>query len=111
VRRLAVEVLTGCGYTVLETGDPLWALVLADRHRAPIQLLVTDMVMPAMHGPELARHLVALHPDLCVLYMSGYPGAIAGGAIEPAGAYFQKPFTPGDLARKVRDTLDARSPR
>ncbi|MEX2223776.1 MAG: GAF domain-containing protein [Candidatus Rokuibacteriota bacterium] len=111
VRRLAAEFLTGCGYTVLETGDPLLALMVADRHQGEIHLLVTDVVMPAMHGPEMAGHVAASRPALRVLYMSGYPGEIPGGSIEPAGAYLQKPFTPGDLARKVRETLDAQSPK
>ncbi|MGH7403073.1 MAG: GAF domain-containing protein, partial [Candidatus Rokuibacteriota bacterium] len=107
VRRLAAEFLTGCGYTVLETGDPLWALVLADQHQGEIHLLVTDMVMPAMPGPEMAGHAVASRPAMRVLYISGYAEEVPGGGIEPAGAYLQKPFTPGDLARKVRETLDA----
>jgi two-component system cell cycle sensor histidine kinase/response regulator CckA len=107
VRRLAAEFLTGCGYTVLETGDPLWALVVADRHQGEIHLLVTDIVMPAMRGPEMAGHVVTSRPATRVLYISGYPGEIPDGSIEPAGAYLQKPFTPGDLARKVRETLDS----
>jgi len=112
VRELAHEVLRHCGYTVLQTGDPLEALLLEEQHRGRIQLLLSDMVMPAMRGPVLAGQLHALSPEVRILYMSGYTDDMIGptGTIDPPGALLHKPFTPATLARAVRDALDAISP-
>ena len=107
VRRLASEILTGCGYTVLETGDPLEALTMAERRSGAVDLLVTDMVMPAMGGSELAERLKITCRGMRVLYISGYTDEM----ITPAGtsgsgrAFLHKPFTPHDLTRKVREVL------
>jgi PAS domain S-box-containing protein len=109
VRQLAAEVLKAAGYTVLESGDPLEALVIGDRHRDDIRLLISDMVMPAMRGPALAAQILQIQPEARVLYMSGYTTeAIASqGAIDPPGPLLQKPFTPDGLARIVRQVLDS----
>jgi signal transduction histidine kinase len=109
VRHLAVDVLKRCGYTVLETGDPLEALTLGDRHGGEVRLLVSDMIMPAMRGPALAERLLAGHPEMRILYMSGYTDDLIrpDGTINPPGAFLQKPFTPRSLARAVRNALDA----
>jgi DNA-binding NtrC family response regulator len=109
VRRLAHLVLEEYGYVVLSAGRASEALRLAERHPGPIQLLLTDMVMPETSGPQLAQRLVALRPDTAVLYMSGYTdnAPVAPG---PSGApvqFLQKPFTPEALARKVRAVLDS----
>ncbi len=107
VRRLASEILKGCGYTVLETGDPLEALTMAERRSGAVDLLVTDMVMPAMGGSELAERLKITCRGMRVLYISGYTDEM----ITPAGtsgsgrAFLHKPFTPHDLTRKVREVL------
>ena len=107
VRRLASEILKGCGYTVLETGDPLEALTMAERRSGAVDLLVTDMVMPAMGGSELAERLTITCRGMRVLYISGYTDEM----ITPAGtsgsgrAFLHKPFTPHDLTRKVREVL------
>jgi signal transduction histidine kinase len=108
VRSLTCEVLKSCGYTVLAIGDPLGALVIAERHQDKIDLLVTDVVMPAMRGPALAQRLLARDAGLRVLYMSGYTDGLlgSGGTMEPPGAFLQKPFTPDALARAVREALD-----
>ena len=113
VRQLASEILTGCGYTVLGTGDPLEALVMGERHRGPLHLLLTDMVMPVMRGPALAAQVLSNHPDIRVIYMSGYTESMIGshGIVEPAGAFLQKPITPDVLARTVREVLDTVTPR
>jgi signal transduction histidine kinase len=71
VRQLAAEVLKAAGYTVLESGDPLEALVIGDRRRDDIRLLISDMVMPAMRGPALAAQILQIQPEARVLYMSG----------------------------------------
>ncbi len=105
VRRVASEVLRTCGYTVLETSDPLEALTIAERQNRAIGL--TDLVMPAMRGSELAQRLRTTCPRMRVLYMSGYTNEMieAASASEPARAFLHKPFTPHDLARKVREVL------
>jgi hypothetical protein len=96
-------VLAEHGYLVLTADRPAEAVRLAREHRGPIHLLVTDMVMPEMGGPALARRLLAAHPKAAVLYMSGYTDQNLG-----AGAPFlQKPFTPDTIARTVRAALDA----
>jgi PAS domain S-box-containing protein len=111
VRRLGSEVLQVCGYTVVETGDPLEALTIGERRNGAIDLLVTDMVMPGMGGAELASRLEAMSPGLRVLCMSGYADQIAAVTTDhPARACLPKPFTPHDLAKKVREALTGASP-
>jgi len=109
VRRLTAEVLTACGYTVLDSNDPLKALVIGERHRAEIRLLITDMGLPAMRGPELAAEILRLQPATRVLYMSGYlgKGVASADPIDPPGPLLQKPFAPAGLARIVRQVLDS----
>ena len=107
LRRLASEILRTSGYTVLDTGDPLEALTICDRHEGGVDLLLTDMVMPAMRGTELAARLRESRPGLKMLFMSGYADETgdprrAGG---PARLFLQKPFTPHDLTRIVREAL------
>ena len=107
VRRLASEILKGCGYTVLETGDPLEALTMAERRRGAVDLLVTDMVMPAMGGSELAERLTITCRGMRVLYISGYTDEMItqAGTSGSGRAFLHKPFTPHDLTRKVREVL------
>jgi PAS domain S-box-containing protein len=106
VRKVGSEILQACGYTVLDTGDPLEALTIGERRNGAIDLLVTDMVMPGMGGEELATRLEAMSPGLHVLCVSGYADQIAVvTAGHPARACLRKPFTPYDLARKVREAL------
>jgi CheY-like chemotaxis protein len=91
---------------VLEAGDGSEALRLAGR-RESIHLLLTDVIMPRMSGHELVRRLQSKHPEMRVLFMSGYvDDSIARyGAIPPGVALLQKPFTPDVLVRKVRTVL------
>jgi two-component system cell cycle sensor histidine kinase/response regulator CckA len=109
VRALARETLELSGYTVLEAASPTDALRVALRHSGVLHLLLTDVVMPGMNGRALADRLLALRPDLKVLFMSGYPASAIGhhGVLDPGTAFLQKPFTPGSLARKVSEVLDA----
>ena len=102
VRLVTRQVLERYGYTVLEapTGD--MALRLAAKHHGPIQLLLTDVVMPGLSGRQLAGQLSQLRSEMKVLYVSGY-----ADPVEPGVAYLQKPFAPEALARRVRDVLDA----
>ncbi len=111
LRSLVVEVLTDCGYRVLAAGSGREALDLCQRHMEPIHLLLTDVVMPLMNGPELARRVAAIHPEARILYMSGYTdNAIAGSAMDPEVALIEKPFVPAKLARRVRELLETTVP-
>jgi CheY-like chemotaxis protein len=107
VRRLSSEILKTCGYTVLETGDPLEALTIGEQRNGAIDLLLTDMVMPGMRGSELAERLKATNPRLRVLCMSGYADEMIAAATagEPTRSFLPKPFTPHDLAKTVRQAL------
>jgi len=108
VRKLAVRILQEQGYRVLEAVEGIDAFPVADEHKGPIHLLVTDVVMPKMSGRELAERLASLRPGIKVLYMSGYTdNTIAHHGILDKGMNFiQKPFTVDGLARKVREVLD-----
>src|SRR5262249_41176066 len=109
VRRLAKRVLKERGYEVLEAASGAEALELAKGHGGPIDLAFTDVVMPGMSGPELARALVPVLPGVPVLFMSGHPSeAVARHDLDPAAPLLRKPPTPDELARKVREVLDAR---
>ncbi len=106
VRKLVSSVLAAQGYQILETGDPLDALRMCEEYSEPIHLLLTDVVMPNMSGRDLAGRAVKLRPELRVLYMSGYTDhAVAYQDIDGA-PFIQKPFSPGALARKIREVLD-----
>jgi CheY-like chemotaxis protein len=109
VRELAERCLRSQGYRVLAAVDGVAALALCEHHRGTIDLLVTDVLMPRLSGPDLAEQLTATRPTLRVLYMSGYPqGAVANRRTAFSEAEFlQKPFLPDDLARRVRAVLDA----
>ena len=108
VRELAREVLQGHGYTVIEARDGESALRIVEHRGERLHLLLTDVVMPKMGGRELVRRLIIPHPDVKVLYMSGYPDGALGehGVLEPGAILLQKPFTPRGLADKVRQVLD-----
>jgi CheY-like chemotaxis protein len=109
LRELVRESLESFGYSVVEAADGEQAMALALAAEGPLQLLLSDVVMPAMGGRELADALRKTQPDLRVLFMSGYSeGAVSRhGVLEGGTAFIGKPFTPYDLARKVRRTLDA----
>ena len=108
VRELAREVLLAHGYTVIEARDGESALRIVEDRRERLHLLLTDVVMPKMGGPELVRRVIGRHPDVKVLYMSGYPDDALGeqGVLEPGAVLLQKPFTPQGMADKVRQVLD-----
>ena len=112
-RALISDVLKTYDYTILETGDPLEAIGIGERHPGPVHLLFTDVVMPGMRGPALAARLRALRPEIALLYTSGYTDGtiLSRDTIEPPGLFLQKPFTPAVMVRAVRDALDAASTR
>ena len=110
VRILAQGVLQQHGYHVLLADNGRQALSIMAGYDGPVQLLLTDVVMPEMNGRELYENIVKDHPDIRVLYMSGYTeNVIAHRGVLDAGVQFiQKPFTVNALAAKVRETLDMR---
>lgn len=108
VRQFVQQTLLSRGYQVLEAGSGAEALAVARAHRGPIQLLVSDLVMPGMGGRELARQLTGLRPELRVLFMSGYTGdELSPAAPDQGPAFIAKPFTMRPLLEKVAEVLAA----
>jgi PAS domain S-box-containing protein len=109
VREFASRVLADHGYMVLDAPDAEAALALAAIHPGPIELLLTDVVMPGVGGPELAERLVGERPGIRVLFTSGYPESPAGrsDALSADAPFLPKPFTTKTLTRSVRDVLGA----
>jgi len=112
IREIAHEVLRLSGYAVLDAADADRAIRLSKDHPGPIHLLLTDVVMPGMGGRKLAEQLCAARSEMRMLYMSGHTDdvIVRSGVLHGDLAFLRKPFTPMGLARKVRETLDARSP-
>lgn len=108
VRELAVRCLGARGYRVLQAEDGLAALEVARAFDGPIDLLVTDVVMPHMSGPEMAKRLVVERPTTRVIYTSGYTddALIRHGAVDPSVDFLAKPYTPEALAAMVRSVLE-----
>jgi two-component system cell cycle sensor histidine kinase/response regulator CckA len=108
VRELMWKILTEHGHTVLEARHGKDALTVAASHPHPIQLVVTDVVMPEMGAVELAEQLLAERPDIKILFVSGYTSdeVVRRGISRQELAFIRKPFTAEDLMRKVREVLD-----
>jgi CheY-like chemotaxis protein/anti-sigma regulatory factor (Ser/Thr protein kinase) len=111
VRTVARRALERVGHEVIEARHPLEALQISAARRE-LDLLLTDVIMPQMSGAELARRLLADRPELKVVFMSGYTDdhLTNYGVERGAVSYLQKPFTPADLARKVREVLEETGP-
>jgi two-component system cell cycle sensor histidine kinase/response regulator CckA len=109
VRQASRHFLAQSGYTVLEASDGEDALRVSRKHRGPIHIMVTDVVMPRMGGPRLAERLAEERPDMKVLFVSGYAEntVLHHGKIDVATRFLQKPFSLKTLARKVREVLEA----
>ena len=107
VRKVVLEVLKSQGYSVLEAADDKDALLICQQYKDTIHLLVSDVVLPGVNGPALARQLVALHPEMKLLFMSGYTedAIVHHGVLDKGVNYIQKPFTMEGLARKVWEVL------
>jgi two-component system cell cycle sensor histidine kinase/response regulator CckA len=112
VRELLWKILTEHGHTVLEARHGRDALTVAGEYNYPIQLLVSDVVMPEMGAGELADQLLGERPDMKVLFISGYTNdeLMRRGVSRKGAAFIQKPFTAEGLMRKVREVLSAPSP-
>jgi signal transduction histidine kinase len=108
VRQLVCKTLTSCGYNVLEAKDPKDALRLASENRETLRLLLTDVIMPGMNGKELYRKTADIHPDIEVLYMSGYNDDVIAhhGILDEGVNFLQKPFTVQNLTQKVRQVFE-----
>ncbi len=108
VQELAVTILKRQGYMVLTAASGDEAMALLDRYEGPVHILLTDVVMPGMNGRQLFEKATPVHPDLKVLYMSGYTDNVLAdrGVEETAGHFIQKPFSVNALAAKVRAILD-----
>ena len=108
VREFVHGVLQSQGYRVLAAADGPQALRLVAEHPGPIELLVTDVIMPKMIGSEVAARVATLRPAIKVLYISGYPGDTISRqvALAPEHVFVQKPFSVADLARHMRALLD-----
>jgi len=104
---LAATVLERLGHTVLAASTPNEAIRLAETHREPLKLLITDVVMPEMNGRDLAKQILSICPGLKSLFMSGYTDDLIAhhGALDEAVEFIQKPFSVRDLADKVRQVL------
>jgi len=108
VRMLVRETLEMMEYNVIEATNGKDALDLCEKNNKPIQLVLTDVVMPQMGGPELAKKLLSKLPETKIIFMSGYTedAIVHKGVLEPGTHFIQKPFTPISLMQKVRDVLD-----
>ncbi len=113
VRKVSREVLENSGYRVIAAASGSDALSICERHPEPIHLLLTDVVMPEMSGRELAIRVAQQRPETKVLYMSGYTDDVIDhhGVLDQGIEFIQKPFSPDELARKVRNVLDGPAKR
>lgn len=108
IRHLLADVLEAEGYQLLTAVDGQGALELAEQAGRPVELLVTDVVMPGVDGVEVAKRVADLHPGVRVLFMSGFPRtADVAGALGPHRAFLHKPFALGALVRTAEELLAA----
>jgi len=108
VRVVARGILRRSGYHVIDARNAGEALLHSEKHPGTIHLLLSDVVMPQVSGPELAKRLASARPDMRVLCMSGYTddSIVRHGVLEARIAYLQKPITPETLTTRVREVLD-----
>jgi CheY-like chemotaxis protein len=109
VRKLVAAMLTSQGYNVLTADNGDHAIQSFRKSKHPVDLLLLDVVSPGLAGPTVAERLAALQPGLRVMFMSGYAATsvVQRYVVEMGYALLLKPFTPDELARKVREVLEA----
>lgn len=109
LRDLINHALSANGFTVLDAISPMDAIALSRRHTGPVHLLLTDVTMPGMDGPALAKQIQKERPEIKVLYMSGYATnfMMHDGGVAPGTNFLEKPFHPSTLLNKVREVLDS----
>jgi two-component system, cell cycle sensor histidine kinase and response regulator CckA len=109
VRRFSSRVLEKHGFDVLSAGTGSEAIAAARERGRPVDLLLTDVMMPEMNGRQLAEHLLSRYPSLRILFMSGYAADVltSNVGLVPGAAFLAKPFKPKALVSKVREVLDA----
>ena len=108
IRQMTIRALKSDGYAVLEADGAEVALRVSQTHKGPIDLLITDLVMPRVDGFMLSKRLKKLRPEMKQLYISGYTErslAVQQDVQASNTPFLAKPFTPSDLLRKVRDVL------
>jgi DNA-binding NtrC family response regulator len=107
---LLEDVLSEAGHRVVAAANGSAALEIVEQYTAVLDLLITDVVMPEMSGPDLASQLTPLRPTMIVLYMSGYTdhALLHRGAIQHGAAFLQKPFLPESLLSKIDELLSSR---
>ena len=112
LRRLMQRTLEQHGYTVLQTRNVADALDIAEHHQGSIELLLSDVIMPVMNGPDLAQRIVRLRPFIKVMYVSGFTNQalLDRGSVSPRTCFLGKPFTQKALASKLRECLDQQLP-
>ena len=110
VRELACQVLRVYGYNVLEAPHGGSAILKCEQYKDDIHLILSDIVMPEMSGPELVTRLKLYYPEMKVLYMSGYTddAIVRYGILEDNIQFIQKPFSPVSLLKKIRTVLEAK---
>lgn len=110
LREFVCECLTSCGYSVTTASSGEEALKLAEEATQPFEVVITDVVMTGIGGEEVVDRLRSTQPKIKVIFMSGYTGGgISTPSVPRSGlAFLEKPFTPADLARQVRASLEAR---
>ncbi|MFM8552639.1 MAG: response regulator [Nitrospiraceae bacterium] len=109
IQQLACRILALHGYTALDPRHAVHAIQLCKQHPEPIHLLLTDVLMPYLHGYDLAAQARAMRPGLRVLFMSGYEDSHLLNRATPGESIMllKKPFTADELLKKVREALDA----
>ena len=112
VRKLTRRILERNGYVVLEAAGPLAGLAVIRAHGGTIDLLLSDVVMPQMSGPDFAKQVVALRRGIKVLFVSGYAGRAVTeqGGLDPNAPFLPKPFSSSDLLEKIRQVLGSPAP-
>jgi CheY-like chemotaxis protein len=107
VRKLTRKILSRQGYKILEASGGGDALLLCEQCNEPIHLLLSDVVMPGINGPELARRIKTLSPDVKVLFMSGYAdqAIFQSGILDEKACFIQKPFSARNLVEKIQEVI------